>query len=111
MYGSLIWGQHSRIVNRLQTIQNKAIRYMTFKPKRTPVTPLFKYSGILNLKDYITQLNCLFAHDHINGLCIYLFHYDYAFMGVKYRTFLKRLPRTKYLHYDAEIWRGNGPYP
>ena len=52
-----------------------------------------------------------FMFFHINGLCIYLFHYDYAFMGVKYRTFLKRLPRTKYLHYDAEIWRGNGPYP
>ena len=41
-YGSLIWGQHSRIVNRLQKIQNKAIRYMTFKPKRTTATPLFK---------------------------------------------------------------------
>ena len=65
-YGSLIWGQHNRIVNRLQTIQNKAIRYMNFKPKRTPASPLFKSSGILNLKDYITQLNCLFAHDHIN---------------------------------------------
>ena len=65
-YGSLIWGQHSTIVNRLQTIQNKAIRYMNFKPKRTPANPLFKSSGILNLKDYITQLNCLFAHDHIN---------------------------------------------
>ena len=39
---------------------------MNFKPKRTPATPLFKSSGILNLKDYITQQNCLFAHDHIN---------------------------------------------
>merc|ERR1712212_1059358 len=65
-YGSLIWGQHSRIVNRLQTILNKVIRYMNFKPKRTPASPLFKNSGILKLKDYITQLNCLFAHDHIN---------------------------------------------
>ena len=66
MYGSLIWGQHNRIVNRLQIIQNKAIRYMTFKSRRTPVIPLFKESGILNLKDYITQQNCLFAHDNIN---------------------------------------------
>ena len=39
---------------------------MNFKPKRTPATPLFKASGILNLKDYITLQNCLFAHDHIN---------------------------------------------
>ena len=65
-YGSLIWGHHKRIVSRLQIIQNKAIRYMNFKPRRTSATPLFKRSGILNLKDYITQQNCLFAHDHVN---------------------------------------------
>ena len=39
---------------------------MNFKPKRTSATPLFKSSGILKLKDYITQQNCLFAHDHVN---------------------------------------------
>ena len=39
---------------------------MTFKSRRTPAIPLFKDSGILNLKDYITQQNCLFAHDSIN---------------------------------------------
>ena len=66
MYGSLIWGQHNRIVSRLQIIQNKAIRYMNFKPRRTSAIPLFKKSGILNLKDYITLQNCLFAHDSIN---------------------------------------------
>ena len=65
-YGSLIWGQHSRIVSRLQIIQNKAIRYMTFKPKRTTAKPLFKESGILTLSDYITHQNCMFAHDCIN---------------------------------------------
>ena len=66
-YGSLIWGQHSRIVNRLQTIQNRAIRYMTFKPKRTTALPLFKKCEILNLSDYVMLQNCLFAHDCING--------------------------------------------
>ena len=39
---------------------------MIFKPKTTQAIPLFKQSGILNLKDYITQQNCLFAHDNIN---------------------------------------------
>ena len=66
MYGSLIWGQHNRIVKRLQISQNKAIRYMTFKSRRTSAIPLFKMSGILTLKDYITLQNCLFAHDSIN---------------------------------------------
>ena len=65
-YGSLIWGQHNRIVNRLQIIQNKAIRYMSFKSKRTSANPLFKEAGILNLHDFITLQNCLYAHDIIN---------------------------------------------
>ena len=66
IYGSLIWGQHNRIVNRLQTIQNKAIRYMMFKPKQTAANPLFKAAGILNLHDFIKQQNCLYAYDCIN---------------------------------------------
>ena len=65
-YGSLIWGQHSRIVSRLQITQNKAIRYMCFKPKRTTATPLFKQAGILKLSEYINLQNCLFAYDSIN---------------------------------------------
>ena len=32
MYGSQIWGQHDRIVNKLQILQNKALRLMTFYP-------------------------------------------------------------------------------
>ena len=65
-YGSLIWGQHRRIVNRLQIIQNKAIRYMTFKPKHATTTPLFKHASILKLSDFVNLQNCLFAHDSIN---------------------------------------------
>ena len=65
-YGSLIWGQHDRIVTRLQKIQNKAIRYMNFKSKRTSANPLFASSGILKLADHITLQNCLFAHDSLN---------------------------------------------
>ena len=39
---------------------------MTFKPKRTTATPLFKEAGILKLSDYINLQNCLFAYDSIN---------------------------------------------
>ena len=41
--------------------------YVIFKPKRTSATFPFKKAGILNLKDYITQHNCLFAYDCVNG--------------------------------------------
>ena len=39
---------------------------MTFKPKHTTATPLFKEASILKLSDYINLQNCLFAHDSIN---------------------------------------------
>ena len=38
---------------------------MTFKPKRTTATPLFKEAGILKLSDFIKLQNCLFAYDSI----------------------------------------------
>ena len=63
MYGSQIWGQHDRIVNKLQILQNKALRLMNFCPPRTSATPLFKSSEILKLSDYITLQNFLYAHD------------------------------------------------
>lgn len=69
-YGSLIWGQHDRIVNRLQKVQNRAIRYINFKPKRYPssdLPALYFHSEILMLKDFLTLQNCLFAFDSINA--------------------------------------------
>ena len=39
---------------------------MSFKPKRTTATPLFKQAGILKLSEYINLQNCLFAYDSIN---------------------------------------------
>ena len=91
-YGSLIWGQHRRIVNRLQIIQNKAIRYMTFKPKRTAVSPLFKKAEILKLSDYIDLQNCLFAHDSINrNLPTPLLDNKFAFVQTTGNTRAERL--------------------
>ena len=69
-YGSLIWGQHHRIINRLQKVQDKAIRYMNFKPKRyssSLTLALYWQSKILRLIDFMTLQNCLYAYDCING--------------------------------------------
>ena len=65
MYGSQIWGQYDRIVNKLQILQNKAIRIMNFSPRRASATPLFKSNEILKLTDNITLQNFLYAHDCI----------------------------------------------
>ena len=63
-YGSLVWGQHDRIVKRLQKIQDRAIRYINFKPKRfsSEETPaLYFKSDILRLFDFITLQNFIYA--------------------------------------------------
>ena len=67
MYGSQIWGQHNGVVNKLQVLQNKALRIINFKPPRTSATPLFKSCKILKLMDNINLQNFLFAHDSLNN--------------------------------------------
>ena len=66
-YGSLIWGHYKRIVNKLEVIQNKAIRAIHFKPSRYPADSLYKNSAILKISDQVTLLNVLYACDNING--------------------------------------------
>ena len=52
MYSSLIWGHNNSIVTRLQILQNKALRIINFKPRRTSATPLYGKCKILKLRDY-----------------------------------------------------------
>ena len=66
-YGSQIWGQHNRIVKKLQIIQNKALRIINFKPNQYPVNSLYKESHILKLTDHVILQNILYIHDHLNN--------------------------------------------
>ncbi len=67
MYGSQIWSHHQGIVNKLQILQNKALRIMNFCPPRTSSTPLFKSCEILKLADYISLQDFLYTHDNLKG--------------------------------------------
>ena len=67
MYGSQIWGQHNRVVKKLQVLQNKALRIMNFSTPRTATAPLFKNCNILKLSDNIMLQNILFAHDSLKN--------------------------------------------
>ena len=66
MYSSQIWGQNNRIVKRLQTLQNKALRIINFQLRRTSATPLYGKCKILKLRDNIGLQNFLLAYDSIN---------------------------------------------
>ena len=67
MYGSQIWGQHNGIVKKLQKLQNKALRLMTFSSFRAKADPLFKQCDILKIADDISLQNFIFAHDSLNN--------------------------------------------
>ena len=67
MYGSLIWGHHDRIVNKLEKLQNKAVRIINFKPKRFSVASLYKDNAILKLSDSIILQSVMFVHANLNN--------------------------------------------
>ena len=68
-YGCQTWGQtYNKHFKRIEVLQNNAIRIINFSPsKRDGVTPFYKMSKILKLRDHITMLNILFVHDFINN--------------------------------------------
>ena len=53
-YGSQIWGQHSRIVKKLELIQKKTVRIINFKPPR--YTSLLTLLTLMELKVYDQSL-------------------------------------------------------
>ena len=66
-YGCQIWGQNISVTKKLQILQNKALRAITFKRSRTSASPLFKECEILKLADTINLQNFLFAHDSLKN--------------------------------------------
>ena len=60
VYGCQIWGQHD--ISKTITLQKKAIRLITFSPKYTHSSPLFKETSIIKLEDQIKINNMLFVH-------------------------------------------------
>ena len=68
LYASQIWGQiNNQSINKLQVLQNKAIRVINFKPIRTSAGPLFKKCKILKLADNVKVQNFLFAYDNLKN--------------------------------------------
>ena len=66
-YGSQIWGQSNVVVRKLQIIQNKALRIISFNSPRTSATPLFKKIEILKLADNVSLQNFLYAHGSLSN--------------------------------------------
>ena len=56
-----IWGQREDLINKISTIQDKAIRIINFKPKNYPAGNLYQSNKILKLRDYIRLINSIYV--------------------------------------------------
>ena len=57
----------SNLFKKVQKVQEKALRTINFLPNTTPVNKIYKNSKILNISDYISLQNALFARDCFNA--------------------------------------------
>ena len=55
------------MTHRIQTLQNTAIRLITFNGPRVSATPLYAELGILKAFDQVKVINILHVHKYLNG--------------------------------------------
>ena len=66
-YAIQAWDQHrNQTIKKIEQIQEKAIRIISFKPKNEPTNPLFQNLKITKFKDILACTNCIFVHDQLN---------------------------------------------
>ena len=67
-YGAQVWGQAlNKQITRIQKIQNKAIRIISFADFKDSSTPLYHKLNILKLTDHVNLQNFLFVHSTLKG--------------------------------------------
>ena len=67
-YGSQIWGLcDNSVTHRILTLQNFAMRLMTFKGPRESATRLYGEVGVLRFFDQVKLMNILYIHKYLNG--------------------------------------------
>ena len=79
-HSKLIYGLQTKahgnkeLIKKVQTVQNKAMRVISFKNYCERSSPLYKNLNILKLSDYVKLLNCLLLHDQFNNKLPDVFH-------------------------------------
>ena len=71
LYGCQIWGKSdNNLVKKIQSLQNKAIRLISFADQTRSyehTSPIYSDLNILKIGDIITLKNLLFIHDYFNN--------------------------------------------
>ena len=66
-YGCQVWGQNKNAdTKKISSIQDKAIRMISFKDRNTAIGPLYNEKKIIRFFDLISFYNCLLIAEHLN---------------------------------------------
>ena len=66
-YGCQVWGQNKNAnTNEIASIQDKALRIISFKDRGAATGPLYQEKKILKFFDLISFYNCLLIAEHLN---------------------------------------------
>ena len=84
-YASIVWGQTKSSINRVFTIQKKAIRTIHLKGKFDHTSSLFSESNIIKLPDKISIENCLFVSKSLNNQLPEIFNNWFVFSSDTHR--------------------------
>ena len=84
-YASIVWGQAKSSINRVFTIQNRAIRTIHFKDEFDHTSSLFSKPNIIKLTDKISIQNCLFVSKSLNNQLPDIFNNWFAFSSDTHR--------------------------
>ena len=67
-YASQVWGHcDNSVTHRILTLQNLAMRLITFSAPRKSATPLYAELSILKFFDQVKVMNILYVHKYLNG--------------------------------------------
>ena len=68
-YGSIVWGQKSNnSVQRIEKLQNRALRVLNFAQFQAHSMPLYQNSKIIKFLDTVKMKNLCLIHDYFNKM-------------------------------------------
>ena len=84
-YASIVWGKTKTSINRVFTIQKKAIRTIRFIGRFDHTSYLFSESNMIKLPDKISIENCLFVSKSLNNQLPEIFNNWFVFSSDTHR--------------------------
>ena len=95
-YALMAWGTvRNTALRKLQTLQNKIIRYMTYSPLMTNVTPKYKTLKIMNMEQLLQFDTLKFMYRYINFIKT---HYQLHLMSILFISVMTTIPELSRMH-------------